>query len=178
VITVTQNGTTITSTASVTPSPDPALGQDSPQPSGSNPGKTAGIAIAAAVGLAAVLGLAFWLYLRRRRLNESPPGTPDSDHAGGAKGLPRRHASQMSQAGLIDKNPRIVTTGLPAGSNGNSAGTSLSQTNRYSAGTDLRLNPNALYTQPEAQHSSVSLQDNRDYSRQLQVSSDTDHPSG
>ena len=76
----------------------------------------------------------------------------------------------MSEAGLIDKNPRVITTGLPMASNGNSAGTSVSQSNRYSAGTDIRLNPNALYAQAESQHSSVSLQDNRDYSRQLQVS--------
>jgi len=177
VVTVTQNGTTITSTASVTPSPDPALGQASPQSSGSNPGKTAGISIGAAVGLAAVLGLAFWLYLRKRRRNQSSPGTPESDHGAVVNGLPRRHASQMSQAGLIDKNPRVVTAGLPVGSNANSAGTSLSQSNRYSAGTDLRLNPNAIYTHEESQHSSVSLQDNRDYSRQLQVSTIYQHQS-
>ncbi|KAF7514424.1 hypothetical protein GJ744_000194 [Endocarpon pusillum] len=169
VITVTQNGTTITSTASVAPSTDPALGQSSSPPSGGNPGRMAGIAIGAAVSLAAILGLAFWLYLRRRKQNLSPPRTPESDRADGVKGLPTRHASQMSQAGLIDKNPRIVTTGLPIGSNSNSAGTSLSPSNRYSAGTDLRLNPNAIYTCEESQHSSVSLQDNRDYSRQLQV---------
>ena len=77
----------------------------------------------------------------------------------------------MSQAGLIDRNPRIITTGLPGGSSNNSAGTSLSQSNRYSLPTDMRLNPNAIYTHEEAQHSSVSLQDNRDYSRQLHVSS-------
>lgn len=130
----------------------------------------AAIAIGAAVGLAAILGLVFWLYLRRRRQNLSPPRTPESDQVDGVKGLPTRHASQMSQAGLIDKNPRIVTTGLPMGSNANSAGTSLSPSHRYSAGTDLRLNPNAIYTCEQSQHSSVSLQDNRDYSRQLQVS--------
>lgn len=136
----------------------------------------AGITIGAAMGLAAVLGLVFWLYLRGRRRNQSLPGTPESDHGDAAKGLPRRHASQMSQAGLIDKNPRIITTGLPGGSNANSAGTSLSQNNRYSAGTDIRLNPNAIYTHEESQHSNVSLQDNRDYSRQLQVSATSSTP--
>jgi hypothetical protein len=135
----------------------------------------AGIAIGAAVGLAAIVGLVFWVYMRRKRRNQSTPGTPDSDQGDATKGLPRRHASQMSEAGLIDKNPRIITTGLPNGSSGNSAGTSLSQSNRYSVGTDIRLNPNAIYTQAESQHSSVSLQDNRDYSRQLQVSSSSDN---
>jgi hypothetical protein len=136
----------------------------------------AGIAIGAAIGVAAFLGFAFWLHLRKRRKIRSLPGTPDSDQVDVGKGLPTRHASQMSQAGLIDKNPRIITTGLPAGSNANSAGTSLSQSNRFSVGTDLRLNPNAIYTNEESQHSSVSLQDNRDYSRQLQASSPCHRP--
>lgn len=178
VITVTQNGTTITSTASIIPTPDPALGQSSPPPSGSNPGKTAGIAIGAAVGLAAVLALSFWLFLLKRKRDQSRPETPESGQSESPRGLPRRHASQMSQAGLIDKNPRIITTGLPNGSNANSAGTSLSQSNRYSVGTDLRLNPNAIYTHEESAHSNVSLQDNRDYSRQLQVSDASPLPFG
>jgi hypothetical protein len=125
----------------------------------------AGIVIGVSLGVAAILALGFWLYLRRRRRAQSPPGTPESDQGDATKGLPRRHASQMSQAGLIDKNPRIVTTGLPTGSNGNSA-----STNRYSIPTDMRLNPNAIYTHEESRQSNVSLQDNRDYSRQLQVS--------
>lgn len=169
VVTVTQNGTTITSTASTIPSPDPALGHAAPAPSGSNPGRMAGIAIGSAVGLAALLGFTFWFYLWKKRRSRSSRGRLDSDQGEGAQGLPRRHASQMSQAGLIDKNPRIITTGLPAGSSANSAGTTLSQSNRYSVGTDMRLNPNAIYTHEESQHSSVSLQDNRDYSRQLHV---------
>lgn len=172
VVTVTENGTTITSTASVTPSQDPVLGQSASPADEANSGKMAGIAVGAAVGLAGILGLAFWFYLRKRRRSPSPLGTTDSDHGDATNGLPRRHASQMSQAGLIDKNPRIITTGLPAGSGSNSAGTSLSQNNRYSAGTDIRLNPNAIYTHEESQHSNVSLQDNRDYSRQLHVSID------
>jgi hypothetical protein len=173
VITVTQNGTTITSTASVTPSPDAVFGQASSPPNGSNAGKITGIAIGAAVGLAIIIGLAFWLYLRRRGRGQFLPGTPESDVGDVDKGLPTRHASQMSQAGLIDKNPRVITTGLPTGSNPHSAGTGFSQNPnyRYSAPTDLRLNPSLLYAQVTAQHSSVSLQDNRDYSRQLHVSS-------
>jgi hypothetical protein len=175
VITVTQNGTTITSTASVTPGTDAVFGQASPPPNGSNAGKIAGIAIGAAVGLAIILGLAFWLYLRRRGRGQFVPGTPESDAGEVDKGLPTRHASQMSQAGLIDKNPRVVTTGLPMGSNANSAGTAFSSNYRYSAPTDLRLNPSLLYAQVQSQHSSVSLQDNRDYSRQLHVSSTAMH---
>lgn len=77
----------------------------------------------------------------------------------------------MSQADLIDKHGGTTITGLGSASGGASAGVAGSQNNRYSAGTDLRLNPNAIYSHEKSQHSNVSLQDNRDYSRQLQVSS-------
>lgn len=169
-ITVTQDGVTITSTASVHPSSDATLEQGRSSPSGANAGRTASIAIGAVVGLAATMGLIFWVYVRRRRRNQSRSGTPDSYRGNVSKGTPRRVASQMSQAGLINKKPRIITTSLPGGSSGNSAGTTLSQSNRYSLPTDIRLNPDAIYTHEEAQQSSVSLQDNRDYSRQLHVS--------
>jgi hypothetical protein len=154
----------------VTPSPDPLLEQASPPSEASNSGQTAGIAVGAAVGLAAVTGFGFWFYLRRRRRKQTSPGSSEIDHCLAPNGVPTRHASQMSQAGLIDKNPRVMTAGLMTGSGANSAGTS-SQNNRHSAGTDMRLNPNAIYTHDERQHSSVSLQDNRDYSRQLHVRS-------
>lgn len=65
----------------------------------------------------------------------------------------------------------------PSTGNGNSNGTnprspdtvSSNGMDRRSLGTDQRLNPYAIYAHEEARLSSVSLQDNQDYSRQLRI---------
>ena len=168
-VTVTENGTTITKTAPGLPSSDPALGQSSLPSSNTNVGKVAGASVGAALGLALLIAFAVWIYRRRRRPNPAPPGTPVSEKSSYHGTFVSRHASQMSHSGLINKAMRINTHGLSNASTGNSAGTSSSQNHRHSAGTDMRLNPSALYARAESQHSHVSLQDNRDYSRQLQV---------
>jgi hypothetical protein len=82
----------------------------------------------------------------------------------------------MSSSGLLGKAPRILTAGYgPGNGNSNTSNPRSPDTlssngiDRRSLGTDQRLNPYAIYAHEEAHLSSVSLQDNQDYSRQLRI---------
>lgn len=137
----------------------------------------AGIVIGVAIGLGLLIGAIVWFCLRRKhrqRLeNMSDEGSFSAERAGGSSNgtgpIPSRQVSQLSSAGLLTKIPRINTQGLGGGLDLRSPDTVNSNTDRRSVGTDQRLNPWALYQQDD-HNSSVSLQDNQDYSRQLRVS--------
>lgn len=143
-------------------------------------GAIAGIVIGVIGGLAAIIGGLLWFFCRRRRnLDRSRNSSFTADRIGGgsssggpqSNSVPSRQVSQMSQAGLLgSKAPRINTTGLGGLAYDNrSADPSSANADRRSVGTDQRLNPWAIYKSDD-QASSVSLHDERDYSRQLRVS--------
>lgn len=131
-------------------------------------------------GLAVIVGALLWFFCRRRRLAQDRSRTSSfiAERAGGSSSgnqsnsIPSRQVSQMSQAGLLgSKAPRIQTTGLGGGLgfDPRSPDPASSAVDRRSVGTDQRLNPWAIYS-PDDHADSVSLQDDRDYSRQLRVS--------
>lgn len=164
-------------TVLVTPTADATLGQSSTRgSSGVSAGKVAGIVVGVVLGLALLVGAAIWLWLRRRRdnnSNHSPEGSFTAERLGGSSntsnGIPSRQVSQLSSAELLGKAPRIQTNFFPSDNDPRSAGTTSSNNvDRRSLTTDQRLNPWALYSQDDRM-SSVSLQDNQDYSRQLRV---------
>jgi hypothetical protein len=163
-------------TVLVTPTADATLGQSSTSGgSGVSAGKVAGIVVGAVLGLGLLIGAAVWFWLRRRRSqrDSSPDGSFTAERMGNSgntsNSIPSRQVSQLSSAGLLGKAPRIQTNFYPSDGDPRSAGTTSSNNiDRRSLGTDQRLNPWAIYTQDERM-SSVSLQDNQDYSRQLRV---------
>ena len=154
---------------------DATLGQGATSNGGVSTAKIVGIVLGVVVGLAALIGLAVFSWLRRKRLQDgSVDGSsysrdsPRDPTRGGP--LPSRQVSQMSSSGLLAKNPRIFTNGTLISANLKSPESNGSGHDRRSLGTDQRLNPLALYVHDESRLSSVSLQDNQDYSRQLRVS--------
>jgi LPXTG-motif cell wall-anchored protein len=171
----------------VTPSPtastDATLGQGAMGGGhGVSTGKVVGIVLGVAAGVAALVGLGIWFWFRRRRQNNESTGAPPSTFTArtgdlSPTTLPSRQVSQMSSSGLLgSKAPRINTQGMTQGPDPRSADTASTGLDRRSLATDQRLNPYALYFQPEARHSDVSLQDNQDYSRQLRVSISPSRP--
>ncbi|RMZ91040.1 hypothetical protein DV736_g1732, partial [Chaetothyriales sp. CBS 134916] len=185
VTTVTGQGQTVVVTPSAVPSSD-ALGQASTATGGHgvSTGKVVGIVLGVALGIGLIIGILVWLWFRRRRRQERRDfsseasfvadrngGKRSGPNSSGDNSIPSRQVSQMSTAGLLGKSPKVMTSGLNGGSSDlRSAGTASSAFDRRSLGTDQRLNPWALYGQ-EDRLSSVSLQDNQDYSRQLRVGS-------
>jgi cell wall integrity and stress response component len=156
------------------------LGQSSDSDgSGVSGGTIAGIVVGVVGGVAILVGALVWFFCRRRRQTDQQSRTSSfiAERIGGSSSgnqsnsVPSRQVSQMSQAGLLgSKAPRIQTNGLGGGLgfDTRSPDTS-SNVDRRSVGTDQRLNPWAIYKQDD-QASSVSLHDDRDYSRQLRVS--------
>lgn len=129
--------------------------------------------------MAILVGALVWFFCRRRRHVDEQSRTSSfiADRVGGSSSgnqsnsVPSRQVSQMSQAGLLgSKAPRIQTQGLGGGLgiDSRSPDPASSSVDRRSVGTDQRLNPWAIY-KADDQMSSVSLQDDRDYSRQLRV---------
>jgi cell wall integrity and stress response component len=183
VVTVTGQVTTILVTqAPAASSDDGTLGQSSTEGGGSRGlggGAIAGIVVGVVGGLALIIGVIVFLFCRKRRLGQglSRGSSFTADRVGGSSSgaqsnaIPSRQVSQMSQAGLLGgKVPRLQTNGLGGGLgfDTRSAEPMSANMDRRSLGTDQRLNPYAIYKQDD-QASSVSLHDDRDYSRQLRV---------
>jgi hypothetical protein len=187
VMTVTGQVKTIVVTPTSTSDSSP-LGQGATSSGGISTGKVVGIVLGVALGLGLMIGLAVWFWLRRKHRNQSRASSQNGAYGAEdgtvSRTTPSRQLSQMSSSGLLGKAPRILTAGYgPANGNGNANGNSnANSTNprspdtlssngidRRSLGTDQRLNPYAIYAHEEARLSSVSLQDNQDYSRQLRI---------
>jgi cell wall integrity and stress response component len=169
-------------TVLVTPTADATLGQSSTQNgSGVSGGTIAGIVVGVVAGIALIATAIFFCVRRRRKQEPSPEGSFTAERMNGSSNtsnnIPSRQVSQLSSAGLLGKAPRIQTNFFPSDPDPRSATTNSSNNaDRRSVGTDQRLNPWALYSQDD-RNSSVSLQDNQDYSRQLRVSSEVDRES-
>lgn len=170
-------------TVVITPSPtataEGTLGQSDAGDGGGgvNTGKVVGIVLGVVLGISALIGLAVWLWFRRRRQSQEHASGTESTFTAGtgekspSNNIPSRQVSQLSSSGLLgNKAPRLNILGIPPGNDPRSADPSSSTFDRRSLGIDQRLNPYALYIHDESRHSDVSLQDNQDYSRQLRVS--------
>jgi len=163
----------------VTPSAtaDPALTKGGVNSGGISKGAVAGIVVGVALGIGIIVGLILWFLFQRRHANSSRGPSPGAATYGRdqtmdpSRNLPSRQVSQISSAGLLaGKAPRVQTSGFGASNGPRSADTTSGfSADRRSVGTDQRLNPHALYAHDEGQASTISLQDNQDYSRQLRV---------
>lgn len=177
VTTVTGEVRTVIITPSSTATADATLGQSATGGGGGvNTGKVVGIVLGVVLGISAFIGVAVWLWFRRRRQSrEHGSGaesafTSQTGEKSPSNNTPSRQVSQLSSSGLLGtKAPRINTLGMAPGNDPRSADTTSSAFDRRSLGTDQRLNPYALYIHDESRLSDVSLQDNQDYSRQLRV---------
>lgn len=175
ITTVTGEVRTVIITPSSTATADATLGQSSGGGGGGvNTGKVVGIVLGVVLGISAFVGIAVWLWFRRRRQNREHASGTESTYTNqtGEKSpsnnIPSRQVSQLSSSGLLGtKAPRINTLGMTPGNDPRSANTAAFD--RRSVNTDARLNPYALYIHDECRLSDVSLQDNQDYSRQLRV---------
>lgn len=166
----------VTPTSSSDPS---SLGQGAISSGGVSTGKVVGIVLGVALGLGLMIGLAVWFWLRRKHRNQSRASSQNGaygpEEGKVSRSTPSRQVSQMSSSGLLGKAPRILTAGYGPANNCNSTNPRSPDTvssngiDRRSLGTDQRLNPYAIYAHEEARLSSVSLQDNQDYSRQLRI---------
>ncbi|KAJ9612069.1 Cell wall integrity and stress response component 4 [Cladophialophora chaetospira] len=175
VTTVTGEVRTVVVTPSPTTSSDAILGQSSTS-SGLGTGKVAGIVVGVTVGIGSLVGVAVWLWFRRRHRKAQEERGPEtafvarSGDGSPSNNLPSRQVSQMSTAGLLGaKVPHITTSGFMGNDPRVPDAANLSASDRRSVGTDQRLNPYALYMNEPGRASDVSLQDNHDYSRQLRV---------
>ncbi|KIX10216.1 uncharacterized protein Z518_01297 [Rhinocladiella mackenziei CBS 650.93] len=175
ITTVTGEVRTVVITPSATT--DATLSQASTGGGGVSTGKLVGIVVGVALGIGALIGIGVWLWFRRRQMKREMGGGPETTFmprtgdSSPSNNIPSRQVSQLSSSGLLgSKIPRINTSGISLGNDPRSADNNSSGFDRRSLGTDQRLNPYALYIHDESRLSSVSLQDNQDYSRQLRVS--------
>jgi hypothetical protein len=174
-LTIVTTVTGIVKTILVTPTAnaDPTLGGVKSS-GGISTDKVVGIVLGVALGLGLIIGLGVFFWLRRKHANSlrglSPDGSSYHDtNPDPNRFIPSRQVSQLSSSNLLTRGGSMQTQSL--GPTKSAEATSLAF-DRRSMGTDQRLNPNALYIHDEGRLSSLSLQDNHDYSRQLRVSRD------
>jgi cell wall integrity and stress response component len=152
--------------------------------SGSNTGAIAGGVVGGVLGLVAIVGgLLFFLWRRRKQHRE--------EYGGGSTGI-TRNTSTMSKAGLMagaaerepQYPPRVATNfstqnSRYGGDLESDPITPISnRRNSQPLVVDSRLNPNAVLTFAQAnasRDSLISLEDSRDYGRQLNVSNSLLH---
>ncbi|KAH9868041.1 hypothetical protein IAQ61_007348 [Plenodomus lingam] len=177
---VTESGIIVTRTVVFTPDPTPASGQTSDSnDSQSNTGGIVGGVVGGVLGLLAIVGgILFLLWRRRKQQREQMGGE------GGQSGL-NRNTSTMSKAGLlgghgVEKNLQypqatVATSGSQRSRHDDdSIGPMSTSDRRYSQPVlvDSRLNPRAVLTfhgSNESRDSLASIDDSRDYGRQLNV---------
>ncbi|KAH9866529.1 hypothetical protein J1614_008219 [Plenodomus biglobosus] len=176
---ITESGIIVTRTVVFTPSSTPASSQTSDSDSKSNTGAIVGGAVGGVLGLLAIVGGVLFLLWRRRKQQRD-----QFDGEGGQSSL-NRNTSTMSKAGLLggrsaEKNmPYPPATVATSGSqrsrhDDDSIGPMSTSDRRYSQPVlvDSRLNPRAVLTfhgSNESRDSLASIDDSRDYGRQLNV---------
>jgi cell wall integrity and stress response component len=170
---VTESGVVVTRTVVVTPtSSSHAIGKSEKK---SNVGAIAGGVAGGIIALLAIVGgILFVLFRRRKQRAEQHDGE------GGSTGI-TRNVSTMSRAGLLggrsEKTPPPLVTnfGSQRSRHDDESITPITpSTRRYSQPilVDSRLNPNAVLTFHGAnasRESLASIDDSRDYGRQLNV---------
>ena len=143
---------------------------------GVSKGAIAGTVVGSVVGLALIGAVVFLLLSRHKRSKD----TEDSE-APATTLPPRRNTSTLSKTGLLktEKDPYIppvITTTNRSSSHGLDTIDSISpiseRRNSRPLFYDQRLNPTALMDLDNGSHTSIiTIEDNRDYTRTLNVSS-------
>jgi cell wall integrity and stress response component len=181
---ITQSGAVVTRTIIQTPSSNPSSSSAPVRTGdgggGSNIGAIVGGAVGGVLGLLALIGgLLFFLWRRRNQRRQA-----QDIGSGGSSGGITRNTSTMSKAGLLggatdtehQYPPRIATNFSTQNSRYGADQDSISpisnRRNSQPLMIDSRLNPNAVLTFAGAnasRESVASLDDSRDYGRQLNV---------
>jgi cell wall integrity and stress response component len=182
--TVTEGGAIVTRTVIYTPSQSPSASsiavETGKSEGGSNVGAIAGGVAGGVVGLLAIAGgLIFFLWRRRKQQREAL----ENSNGGGSGGI-TRNTSTMSKAGLLGgatemehQYPARIATNYSTrnsryGGDQDSTSPTSNRRNSQPLMIDSRLNPNAVMTFAGAnlsRDSIASLDDSRDYGRQLNV---------
>ncbi|KAK7538540.1 uncharacterized protein J3D65DRAFT_552307 [Phyllosticta citribraziliensis] len=177
---VTQGGNVITQTVTSVPGANStsADSRDS-RPASRNSvsgGQIAGAVVGGLAGVALIVGIATWILLRRRNAQNA-----GRDENGDANHPPQRNVSTLSRTGLLKSAERDYSTTLPPintrhSSNdpsGTETMTPMSERDRRNSRPvfqDPRLNPYPYHVDNNNSHASiVSIEDNRDYTRTLNV---------
>jgi cell wall integrity and stress response component len=184
VSTVTEGGAIVTRTVIQTPSQAPSASsvpvETGKNEGGSNVAAIAGGVAGGVIGLLAIAGgLIFFLWRRRKQQREAQ----ENSNGGGSSGI-TRNTSTMSKAGLLGgatemehQYPARIATNFSTqnsryGADHDSISPISNRRNSQPLMIDSRLNPNAVMTFAGAnlsRDSVASLDDSRDYGRQLNV---------
>jgi len=184
---VSEGGSVVTKTIILTPSNGPST---SPAPvrtddgnNGSNIGAIAGGAVGGVLGLVAIVGgILFFLWRRRQKQRQMHDELNTAGIGGGSNGI-TRNTSTMSSAGLLGRGttstsqyPTPIATNFGTANSryGDQESISPNSNRRNSQPLviDSRLNPKAVLTfaNPNTSRDSLaSMDDSRDYGRQLNV---------
>ncbi|KAH7067832.1 hypothetical protein FB567DRAFT_256668 [Paraphoma chrysanthemicola] len=183
---ITQSGAVITRTVVQTPSSNPSASSAparTDKDDGPNVGAIAGGVAGGVVGLLAIIGLVGFVLWRRRKQQRQAQDEGQMGSSGSSGGI-TRNTSTMSKAGLLggatevdhQYPPRIATNYSTQNSRYGTDHESISpisnRRNSQPLMIDSRLNPNAVITFAAAnasRESVASLDDSRDYGRQLNV---------
>lgn len=183
---ITQSGAVITRTVVQTPSSNPSASSAparTDKDDGPNVGAIAGGVVGGVVGLLAIIGLVGFVLWRRRKQQRQAQDEGQMGSGGSSGGI-TRNTSTMSKAGLLggatevdhQYPPRIATNYSTQNSRYGTDHESISpisnRRNSQPLMIDSRLNPNAVITFAGAnasRESVASLDDSRDYGRQLNV---------
>jgi cell wall integrity and stress response component len=188
---ITESGGVVTRVVTLTPSAGPTSSSapvsTKPNDDGPNVGAIAGGVAGGVIGLLALIGgLIFVLWRRRKQQQQEALDA----HDGGGSGGITRNTSTMSKAGLLGGAstgahpypPRIATNmssqNSRYGVDQDSISPNSNRRNSQPLVIDSRLNPNAVMTFAGAnlsRESVASLDDSRDYGRQLNVRNPDPH---
>jgi len=180
--TVTISGVVVTVTPSVKPNPSStsAPARTENEDKGPNVAAIAGGVAAGVIGLVAIVGGIIFVLWRRRKQRDAQ----DGDNGGSSGGI-TRNTSTMSKAGLLGGTrevehpfaPTRVNTNLSTmnsryGADHESVSPGSNRRNSQPLVIDSRMNPSAVMTFAAgnlSRESVASLDDSRDYGRQLNV---------
>ncbi|KAK7566323.1 hypothetical protein IWX92DRAFT_80694 [Phyllosticta citricarpa] len=173
---VTQGGNVITQTVTSVPGDNSTSTNSRPSSRNSvSGGQIAGAVVGGLAGFALIVAIATWILLRRR--NAQNPGRGDD---GDGNHPPQRNVSTLSRTGLLKSAERDYSATLPPinarhSSNdpsGTDTMTPMSERERRNSRPvfqDPRLNPYPYHADNASHASIISIEDNRDYTRTLNV---------
>lgn len=167
---VTVGGSVVTQTVTSMPSADDS-GSGSSRASG---GQIAGAVIGGLAGLALIAGAVVWALMLMRRKQEQQARDAESANGGVT---PQRNVSTLSRTGLLRSGEKDYTATLPPinttrqSSDPSDTITPISERrNSRPLFHDQRLNPEQFMSLDNGSHASIiSIEDNRDYTRTLNV---------